>query len=61
MYGGGNGIGPIAGGASASALAYTGTGSILLPLIITGIALTLGIALMFRKRYIRRLTTSAIG
>lgn len=59
MYGGGNGFGPIAGGTSAGVLAYTGTGSMLLPLIIAGIALVLGVALMLRTRLVTRKVTAA--
>ncbi|MBF4588387.1 MULTISPECIES: hypothetical protein [unclassified Curtobacterium] len=54
MYGGGNGLGPTAGGLGVSALAYTGTGSMLLPLVVTGLALALGIALLARKRWLSR-------
>lgn len=52
MYSGGNGLGPTAGGLGVSALAYTGTGSLLLPLVITGLALALGVALLVRKRWL---------
>lgn len=58
MYGGGNGIGPIAGGAGSAALAYTGTGNLVLPLIVAGIAITIGILLSIRNRKMRKLTAA---
>jgi hypothetical protein len=55
MYGSGNAIAPIAGGAGTSVLAYTGTGSMLVPIIVATLGLAIGIALAIRNRMIRRI------
>lgn len=53
MYGASSGIGPMAGGGGGAVLAYTGTGSLLVPLVIAGIAVTVGILLTIRARVLR--------
>jgi LPXTG-motif cell wall-anchored protein len=55
MYGSGSGGSAFIGGTGASVLAYTGTGSMVLPLIIAAAALALGVALIIRKRAMARL------
>jgi len=55
MYGSGNGIGPIAGGGGgATVLAFTGTGSMVLPLVVAGVVLVLGVLLAVRGRLLAR-------
>jgi len=53
MYGANSGIGPMVGGGGSAVLAYTGTGSLVLPLVITAGALALGILLAIRARVLR--------
>jgi len=53
MYGNGNPIAPIAGGAGTSVLAYTGTGSVAVPIVLAALGLAIGIALAIRNRMIR--------
>jgi hypothetical protein len=53
MYGTGPG-GTLIGGAGASTLAYTGTGSLVLPLVLASIAFAIGAALVVRGRLIAR-------
>lgn len=53
MYGTGPG-GTLLGGAGVSTLAYTGTGSLVLPLVVAAVSLALGVALVVRKRVLAR-------
>jgi hypothetical protein len=48
MYGTGTGIS--GGGVGVSVLAYTGTGSLMLPLVVASLALLVGAALVVRQR-----------
>ncbi len=60
MYGGGSGIGPIAGGGAGATLAYTGTGDLVFPLVIAAVALVVGTLLSIRsRRFARTATPSA--
>jgi hypothetical protein len=52
MYG--SSSGPLIGGTGASVLAYTGTGSLVLPMVLACVALAVGIALTIRKRHLAR-------
>jgi hypothetical protein len=54
MYGTGPGSSALIGGTGASVLAYTGTGSMVLPLILAAAAFVLGVALVIRKRALNR-------
>jgi hypothetical protein len=45
-----NGIGPSAGGLGGGVLAYTGTGSLVVPIVIAAVGLAIGLALLVRNR-----------
>lgn len=53
MYGG---IGPIASGGTGAALAYTGTGSLVLPLVVSGMSLVVAALLVIRSRKLAQVT-----
>ncbi|PZF57693.1 hypothetical protein DEJ23_06000 [Curtobacterium sp. MCSS17_008] len=59
MYGSGSGIGPTIGGGSAAALAYTGSGSMVLPAVIASASLVLGILLALRNWMLTRSNQAA--
>ena len=59
MYGSPDGLGPIASTSGTAVLAYTGTGSMLAPLIVAGLALTMGTLLVLRRRMLERRTENA--
>lgn len=59
MYGGGSGIGPIASGGGGAVLAYTGTGSFTLPLVVASVCFAAGVLLFVRGRLIARAASVA--